>query len=118
MIPFLDCLVTRENNTLRTTVYRTPTRTNRRLIYQMSFNPTSHEAATTVQTLTRRVQIVCDSHDSLTDEIKRFNTVFTKSKYSTDFSRTHYLRQTERKSLTTHTPLQALYLTYEGPPKP
>ena len=28
-IPFLDCLVTREKNTLRTTVYRKPTHTER-----------------------------------------------------------------------------------------
>ena len=59
----------------------------------MSFNPTSHEAATTVQTLTRRVQIVCDSHDSLTDKIKQLNTVFAKKKYSTDFiERITYVR--------------------------
>ena len=67
-IPFLDCLVTRENNTLRTTVYRKPTHTDR-LLDQASYNPTSHKA-TTVRTLTRRAQIVCDSDDSLTDEIK------------------------------------------------
>ena len=30
-IPFLDCLVTRENNTLRTTVYRKPTHPDRLL---------------------------------------------------------------------------------------
>ena len=37
-IPFLDCLVTRENNTLRTTVYRKPTHTDR-LLDQTSYNP-------------------------------------------------------------------------------
>ena len=62
-IPFLDCLVTRENNTLRTTVYRKPTHTDRQLD-QTSYNPTSHKA-TTVRTLTRRAQIVCDLDDSL-----------------------------------------------------
>ena len=82
-IPFLDCLVTRENNTLRTTVYRKPTHTDR-LLDQTSYNPTSHEA-TTVRTLTRRAQIVCDSDDSLTDEIKHLNTVFIKNNYNTDF---------------------------------
>ena len=30
-IPFLDCLVTRDNNTLRTTIYRKPTHTDRLL---------------------------------------------------------------------------------------
>ena len=44
-IPFLDCLVTRENNTLRTTVYRKPTHTDR-LLDQTSYNPTSHKATT------------------------------------------------------------------------
>ena len=90
-IPFLDCLVTRENNTLRTTVYRKPTHTDR-LLDQTSYNPTSHKA-TTVRTLTRRAQIVCDSHDSLTDETNHLNTVFVKNNYSTDFiKRNTYIR--------------------------
>ena len=56
-IPFLDCLVTRKNNTLQTTVCRKPTHTER-LLDQTSYNPTSHKA-TTVRTLTRRAQISC-----------------------------------------------------------
>ena len=48
-IPFLDCL-------LRTTIYRKPTHTDR-LLDQSSYNPTSHKA-TTIQTLTRRAQLV------------------------------------------------------------
>ena len=38
-IPFLDCLVTRNNNKLQTTVYRKPTHTDR-LLDQSSYNPT------------------------------------------------------------------------------
>ena len=80
-----------ENNTLRTTVYRKPTHTDR-LLDQTSYNPTSHKA-TTVRTLTRRAQIVCDSDDSLTDEIKHLNTVFIKNNYNTDFiKRNTYIR--------------------------
>ena len=45
MIPFLDCLVTHENNTLRTTVYRKPTHTER-VLDQMSYNPPSHKVTT------------------------------------------------------------------------
>ena len=90
-IPFLDCLVTRENNTLRTTVYKKAIHTDR-LLDRTSYNPTSHKA-TTVRTLTRRTQIVCDSHDSLTDETKHLNTVFIKSNYGTDFiKRNTYVR--------------------------
>ena len=51
-LPFLDCLVSRVNKKLRTTVYRKPTHTDR-LLDQSSYNPTSHKA-TTIKTLTRR----------------------------------------------------------------
>ena len=90
-IPFLDCLVTRENNTLRTTVYKKRTHTDR-LLEQTSYNPTSHKA-TTVRTLTRRAQTVCDSDHSFTDEMKHLNTVFIKNNYNTDFiERNTYIR--------------------------
>ena len=68
-----------------------PTHTDRPLD-QTSYNPTSHKA-TTVRTLTRRAQTVCDSDDSLTDEINHLNTVFTKNNYSTDLiERNTYIR--------------------------
>ena len=44
-LPFLDCLVSRDNNELRTTVYRKPTHTDR-LLDESSYNPTSHKATT------------------------------------------------------------------------
>jgi len=44
-LTFLDCLVSRNNNELRTTVYRKPTHTNR-LLDESSYNPTSHKATT------------------------------------------------------------------------
>ena len=46
-IPFLDCLVTRDNNKLKTTIYRKLTHTDR-LLDQSSYNPTSHKATTIV----------------------------------------------------------------------
>ena len=55
-IPFLDCLVIRDSNKLRTTVYRKPTHTDR-LLDQSSYNPASHKA-TAIKTLIRRVQLV------------------------------------------------------------
>ena len=48
---------------IKTTIYRKPTHTDR-LLDQSSYNPTSHKA-TTIRTLTRRAQLVCDSPDSL-----------------------------------------------------
>ena len=47
-ISFLDCLVSHDENKLRTTIYRKPTHTDR-LLDQSSYNPTSHKA-TTIQT--------------------------------------------------------------------
>ena len=41
-LPFLDCLLSRDNNELRTTVYRKSTHTDR-LLDESSFNPTSHK---------------------------------------------------------------------------
>ena len=74
-IPFLDCLVTRDNNRPRTNIYRKPTHAER-LLDQSSYNPTSHKA-TTIRTLTRRAQLVCDSPDTLQDETDYLNNVFS-----------------------------------------
>ena len=52
-------LVTRDNNKLRTTIYRKPTH-NDRPLDQSSFNPTSQKQGL-IRTLKRRAQLVCDS---------------------------------------------------------
>ena len=83
--PFLDCLVSRDNNELRTTVYRKPTHTDR-LLDESSYNPTSHKS-TTIRTLTRRAQLVCDTPDSLSDENKYLERVFMKNNFNADFIR-------------------------------
>ena len=112
-ILFLDCWVTRENNTLRTTVYRKPTHTDR-LLDQTSYNPTSHKA-TTVRTLTR-AQIVCDSDDSLTDANQVLGHCFYYEQLQ--ISSKAKLTSDRKTALTTHTPLKPIDLTYEAPPKP
>ena len=89
-LPFLDCLVSRDNNELRTTVYRKPTHTDR-LLDESSYNPTSHKATTT----TRRAQLVCDTPDSLRDENKYLERVFMKNNYNADFIRRNIYRPTE-----------------------
>ena len=76
-LPFLDCLVSRDENTLRRTVYRKLTHTDR-LLDESSYNPTSHKA-TTIKTLTRRAQLVCNTPDSLSDENKYLRRVFDKT---------------------------------------
>ena len=85
-IPFLDCLVTCDNNKLQTTIYRKLTHTDRLLDQSSYNNPTSHKA-TTIRTLTRRAQLVCDSPDNLEDKTDYLNNVFSKNNYNTDFVR-------------------------------
>ena len=92
-IPFLDCLVSRHDNKLQTTIYRKPTHTDR-LLDQSSYNPTSHKA-TTIRTLTRRAQLVCDSTDSLTDESKYLDNVFSKNNYNPDFVKRNVYKNNE-----------------------
>ena len=98
-IPFLDCLVTRDCNKLKTTIYRKPTHTDR-LLDQSSYNPTSHKA-TTIRTPTRRAQLVCDSPDSLQDETDYLNNVFSKNNYNTDFVRRNTHSNTDSNTVTT-----------------
>ena len=74
-LSFLNCLVSRDNNELQTTVYRKPTHTDR-LLDESSYNPTSHKAMT-IKTLTRRTQLVCDTPDSLSDKNNYLDRVFT-----------------------------------------
>ena len=71
-IPFLVCLVILDNNRLRTTIYGKPTQFPDRLLDQSSYNPTSHRA-TTIRTLRRRAQLVCDSPDDLNNACSRNN---------------------------------------------
>ena len=74
---FLDCLVTHDNNKLKTTIYRKPTHTDR-LLDQSSYNPTSHKA-TTIRTLTRRAQLVCHSADSYKTRLIILTTFFVRT---------------------------------------
>ena len=92
-LPFLDCLVSRDNNELHTTVYRKPTHTDR-LLDESSYNPTSHKA-TTIRTLTRRAQLVCHTPDSLRDENRYLERVFHKNNYNADFIKRNIYRPTE-----------------------
>ena len=110
-IPFLDCLVTRDNNELRTTIYRKLTHTDR-LLDQSSYNPTSHKA-TTIRTLTRRAQLVCDSPDSLMDENKYLDNVFNRNNYNRDFIRHNTYRNSEPNATNTNaTPVSTATIPY------
>ena len=110
-IPFLDCLVSRDENKLRTTICRKPTHTDR-LLDQSSYNPTSHKA-TTIQTLTRRAQLVCDSTDSLTDETNYLNNVFSKNNYNADFVRRNTYKPAEHNATNANpTPVTTATLPY------
>ena len=109
-IPFLEWLVTRDNNKLKTTFYRKPTHTDR-LLDQSSCSPTSHKA-TTIRTLTRRAQLVCDSSDNLQDETDYRNNVFSKNNYNTDFVRRNTHSNTDSNTQTNSGPVTTATIPY------
>ena len=60
--------------------------------------PTSHKA-TTIKTLTRQAQLVCNTLDSFSEENKYLDRVFNKNNYNTDFMK----RNTHRATVSTET---------------
>ena len=86
--------MSRDDTRLRTTVYRKPSHINR-LLDQSSYNPTSHRA-TTVRTLTRHAQIICESADSLRDENEHLRQIFHKNDYSDKFIDTNKYKQNKQ----------------------
>ena len=65
-----------------------------RSLDQSSHNPTSHKA-TTIRTLKRLAQLVCDSTDSLTDETKYLDNVFSKNNYNPGFVKRNVYKNNE-----------------------
>ena len=108
-IPFLDCLVKRDNNKLRTTVYRKPTHTDR-LLDQSSYNPTSHKA-TTIRTLTRCAKLICDSPDALRHENDYLQHVFDENNYNLTLSNLTLTKTVNATKRTIRQQLQQRYLT-------
>ena len=90
-IYFQVYLVSHDSNKLRTTVYRKPTHTDR-LLDQSSYNRTSHKA-TTIKTLTRLAQLICDSANALLNDNDYQQHVLHKNNYKfASCNRRHYIR--------------------------
>ena len=67
-LPLLDCLIKRDNEgRLQTKVYRKKTHTGQYLHY--TSNQPEHVKIGTIKTLVRRAKIVCNTEESLTDEL-------------------------------------------------
>ena len=90
-----------------------PTHTDR-LLDQSSYNSTSHKA-TTIQTLTRRAQLVCDSPDSLADENNYSDNVFNNNNYNKDFVRRNTYKNTGPNATNNNaTPVTTCFGTGQG----
>ena len=99
-IPVLDCLVTRDYNKLKTTIYRKPTHTNG-FLDQSSYNPTSHKATTSLRFTwqpTRRDWL--------------FYNVFSKNNYNTDFLRRNTQSNTDSNTHTNSGPVTTATIQY------
>ena len=96
-LPFLNCLVSRDNNELRSTVYRKPTHTDR-LLDESSYNPTSHKA-TTIKT----------AYETKTDTLN----VLHNNNYNADFIRRNIYWPTEADASNRNpTPLTTVTIPY------
>ena len=92
-------------------MYRKPTHTDR-LHDESSYNSTSHKA-TTIKTLTRRAQLVCDTPDSLRDENRYLERIFHKNNYNADFIRRNIYRPTEADATNRNsTPVTTVTIRY------
>ncbi|CAB4006140.1 Hypothetical predicted protein, partial [Paramuricea clavata] len=74
---------TRSGNTIRTSVYRKPTSTDR-LLDDLSYHPASHKSAT-IKTLVKRAHVISSSNEDLEAELKHLNEVFDVNNYSKPF---------------------------------
>ena len=109
-IPFVDWLVTHNKNKLRTTICKKPTHTDS-LLDKSSYNLTFHKV-TTIRTLTRRPQLLCDSPENLTEEVKYLDNFSTRTMTTGtlfDATLTETLNQMLRK-LTRHLSILQPYL--------
>ena len=96
-IPFLDCLVSRDNNKLRTTIYRKPTDTDR-LLNQCSYHPTCHKATANLdKTSTSSLRLTQQS----IERNQTLHDVFHKNKYNQDFISPNYYRDNGLNSTNT-----------------
>ena len=75
--------MTRDENSLRRSVCKKLTSTSR-LLDESSYILTSHKA-TTIRTLTRQAQLVCNTTDSLSDMNKYLDRVFFKNNFNDNF---------------------------------
>ena len=82
-----------------------------RLLDESSYNPSSHKA-TTIRTLTRRALLVCNSHDSLADERKYLDNVFSKNNYNRDFVTRNTYRTEPNETNTNLTPNTTVTIPY------
>ena len=82
-IAFLDCLITRSDNSVQTSAYRKPTSTDR-LLDNSSYHPASHKSST-IKTLVKRAHMICSSSDNLESELKHLNDVFDVNNYPKPF---------------------------------
>ena len=77
-----------------------------------SYNPTSHKA-TTIKTLMRRAQLVCDTPNSLRNENKYLERVFLKNNYNADYIRRNIFQPTEAGATNKNpTPLTTVTIPY------
>ena len=110
-IPFPDRWVTRDNNRLRTTIYRKPTLTDR-LLDQSSYNPKGYNYTDFDETSATSLRR--DSPYSLQDRTDYLNNVFSKNNYNADSDRrnTHSNANSKTKTNFNSGPVTTATISY------
>ena len=101
-LPFLDVLVKRDGNKMKTTVYRKPTHTDWYLHFQ-SHHPQIKSGI--VKTLAHRAAMICHE-DELQSELAHLQGVFEKNGYPPELVRSCLKKTKKSTAPTTGTPSQ------------
>ncbi|KAJ4446434.1 hypothetical protein ANN_13130 [Periplaneta americana] len=95
-LPFLDVLVTRDQDKLATTVYRKSTHTGRYLHFQ-SNHPT-HVKRGIISTLLNRANYICNKESDLQNEVQSLTNTFVTNGYPQEFIKKAISHNQENKS--------------------
>ena len=90
-LPFLDVLVCRTNNVIKTTVYRKPTHTGQYLNFKS--NHASHTKAGIIRTLVNRAETICSEPDNTCAELQHIKQELMANGYPDTFINKHMVQK-------------------------
>lgn len=110
-LPFLDVLVCRNNNVIKTAVYRKPTNTGQYLHFKS--NHASNTKSGIIQTLVNRAEKICSEQDNKCAELNHIKEDLLANGYPNTFINKHMVRKsTISAPVDRETPVATMVLPY------